>query len=197
MVRNSIFLFAFISLILSCKRENPNVVNATPVGENAWVKSESGKNTDDLKANSSSGGDPKGMMTKALQTLQASYTHAKGKVPGVDDVTVLIDDNMNLIIENKAGSSTSAKQVNLKNLDTDFSHIEIISDSQGNAHPGFRIKVLPGQAKVDVLKDGSKEQDLDYLEVILYDRDDVHRSISALTMAAQIAQNTLPIGVDK
>lgn len=196
MVKNSIFLFAFMSLILSCKRENPNVVNATPVGEEVWVKTDSGTKTDELKANATSGGDPKAMMTKTLQTLQASFNAAKGKVPGVDDVTVLIDDNMNLIIENKSGSNTTSTQVNLKSLDTDFSHIEILSDNKGNDHPGFRIKVLPGKAKVDLLKNGTKEKEMDYLEIILAEREDVHHSISALTMAAQIAQNTLPIGVD-
>jgi hypothetical protein len=197
MVKNSIFLFALFSLFISCKRENPQVVNAAPVGESVWVKSETDKKTDELKANASDGGDPKGMMTKALQTLQSSYLASKGKVPNVDDVTVLIDDNLTLIIENKSGSNTTSTQVNLKSLDTDFKHIEILSDNQGNDHLGFRIKLLPGAAKVDVFKNGTKEKELDYLEVILAERSDVHRSISAVTMAAQIAQNTLPIGVDK
>ncbi|MBI1227395.1 MAG: hypothetical protein GC192_19340 [Bacteroidetes bacterium] len=196
MVKNSIFLFAFICLMLSCKRENPNVVNATPVGDKVWVKSDTGKKTDELKANSTSGGDPKALMANALQTLQTSFNASKGKVPGVDDVTVLLDDNMNLIIENKSGSGSTTKQVNLKSLDTDFKHIEILSDSQGNEHPGFKVKVLPGQPKVEILKNGSKDKELDYLEIILADRSDVHHSISALTIAAQIAQNTLPIGVD-
>ena len=70
------------------------------------------------------------------------------------------------------------------------------TDAQGNAYPGFRVKILPGKAKVLVLKNGTKDKELDYLEVILADRADVHHSISALTIASQIAQNTMPIGVD-
>ncbi len=197
MVKNSILLFALLILFFSCSRENPEVVNATPVGESTWVKTDSSKKTDELKANATNGGDPKSMMTKALQTLQQSYTASKGKVPGVDDVTVLIDDNQNLIIENKSGSNTTTTKVNLKSLDTDFNNIKILSDSQKNEHPGFRINVLPGTTKVEVLKNGSKEKELDFLEIFLAERSDVHHSISALTMAAQVAQNTLPIGVDK
>ncbi|MCF8244546.1 MAG: hypothetical protein K9J37_08290 [Saprospiraceae bacterium] len=196
MVKNSIFLFVFVSLFLSCTSENPDVVNAEPVGDKVWIKSESGKKTDELKANASSEGEKKDMMSKALQTLQASYNAAKGKVPGVDDVTVLLDDNMNLLIENKSEGTTTTTQANLKSLDTDFKNIEIFSDVQGHSYPGFRVKVLPGKAKVVVLKNGVKDKELDYLEVILADRTDVHHSISALTMAAQIAQNTMPIGVD-
>ncbi len=196
MVKKSIILFVFVSLLLSCTSENPEVVNAAPVGDKVWVKSESGKKTDELKANASSEGEQKEMMSKALQTLQAGYNASKGKVTGVDDVTVLLDDNMNLLIENKSGGMTTTTQANLKSLDTDFKNIEIISDAQGNAYPGFRVKILPGKAKVVVLKNGTKDKELDYLEVILADRADVHHSISALTIAAQIAQNTMPIGVD-
>ena len=120
MVKKSIYLFVFVSLFLSCTSENPDVVNAEPVGDKVWVKSESGKKTDELKANASSEGEQKEMMSKALQTLQAGYNASKGKVPGVDDVTVLLDDNMNLLIENKSGGTTTTTQANLKSLDTDF-----------------------------------------------------------------------------
>ena len=196
MVKYSFFLFAFVCLILSCKRENPSVANAQPVGDKNWVTTEAGKKSDELKANAASEADVKGMMSKALQTLQSGYTASKGKVPGVDNVTVLLDDNMNLLIENKSGLTTTTTQVNLKSLDTDFKHIEILSDAQGHEFPGFRIKTLPGQAKVEILKNGSKSKEMDYFEVILAERMDVQHSLSALTMAAQIAQNTLPIGVD-
>lgn len=196
MVKYSIFLFAFVSLIISCKRENPNVENATPVGEKNWVKTESGTKSEELMANSASEGDVKGMMTKSLQTLQSGFTASKGKVPGLDDVTVLIDDNMNLLIENKSGFTTTTTQVNLKNLDADMQNVEVLSDANpDNKFPGFRIKVLPGKAKVEVMKGGTKTQQ-DYLEIIHAERGDVIHSLSALTMAAQIAQNTLPIGVD-
>lgn len=196
MVRISIFLFVFAISILACNRENPSVVNPEPVGDKNWVTSDTGKKTDELKANSVQGGDPKAMMSRALQTLQTAYKAANGKVIGVGEVTVLLDDANNLIIENKSGSSTISTMVNLKSIDTDFKHIEILSDSQGHPSPGFRIKTLPGQPKVEVTKGGSKSE-MDYLEVILSERADVQHSLSALTMAAQIAQNTLPIGVDK
>ncbi|MBK9016907.1 MAG: hypothetical protein IPM82_24180 [Saprospiraceae bacterium] len=196
MVRTSIFLFAFTCLLFSCKRDNPDVMNAQPVGDKDWVKTESGKKSDELKANSAKEGDIKGIAAKSLQTLQTAYKAASGKVPGVGDVTVLLDDNLNLIIENKSGLSTTTTQVNLKSIDTDFSHVEILSDAQGHEFPGFRIKVLPGKPKVSVSDGGAKGKEMDYLEVILSTRPDVEHSLSAITLAAQVAQNTLPIGVD-
>lgn len=195
MVRNSILLFALMSLMFSCNRANPDVVNATPVGETNWVETESGKKSDELKANAANGGNPKEMMSRALQTIQEAYNASKGKLPEIGDVTVLIDDNNNLLIENKSGLSTTTTQVNLTSIDTDISHIEILSDSQGHKFPGFRIKTLSGQPKVTISTGGGTESK-DYLEMSFADRADVQHSLSALTLAAQIAQNTLPIGVD-
>jgi hypothetical protein len=196
MVRNSFLLLVFVSFLFSCNRDNPDVVNATPVGETNWVATDSGKKSDELKANAANGGNPKEMMGKALQTLQDAYKASKDKVPGIGDVTVLIDDNSNLLIENKSGLSTTTTQVNLKGLDPDPTHVEILSDSQGHEFPGFRIKTLPGQPKVTVTNGGKKET-LDFLEMSFAERADVQHSLAALTLATQIAQNTLPIGVDK
>ncbi len=194
MLRNSILLLAFACMLFSCKRDNPDVENATPVGDKVWKETESGKKMDELRANATQESDIKGLATSSLQTLQQAYKAAAGKVPGVGDVTVLVDDNLYLLIENKSGSNTTTTQVNLKSIDTDFSHIEILSDGQGHEFPGFRVKVLPGQPKVAVLKNGSKDKELDYLEIILVGRPDVQHSISAITFAAQAAQGTLPAG---
>ena len=194
MLRSSILLLAFACIIFSCRRDNPDVVNATPVGDKVWKKTESGKKADELRANATKEDDIKGLATSSLQTLQQAYKAASGKVPGVGEVTVLVDDNLNLLIENKSGSNTTTTQVNLKSIDTDFKHLEIISNHQADVFPGFRIKVLPGQAKVVVLKNGSKEKELDYLEIYLAKRSDVEHSISAITLAAQAAQNSLPSG---
>jgi hypothetical protein len=196
MARISIFLFAFVSLLLSCKGDNPEVVNAQAVGDKAWIKSETGKNTDDLKANSPMENDTKGLLVKSLQTMQEGYKASKDKVTGIGDVTVKVDDNQNLIIENKLGSSTTTTQVNLKSLDADFKNVEIISDQNGSEFPGFKIKVLRGKPNVVISKNGTKEKEMDHLEVYMAEQKDVQQTLAALTMAIQLAQNTLPIGVD-
>lgn len=193
MVRSSIKLMVVAVVVAACGSDAPEVVNPTPVGEKTHIKAESGKKSDELKANSVSEGDIRGIAVKSLQTLQEAYKSASGKVDGVGDVTVMVDDNLNLIIENKSGLGTTTTQVNLKSLDTDFSHLEILSDNQGHEFPGFRIKVLPGEPKV-VVKKGLGSKEMEYLEIFLAARPDVEHSISALTFAAQAAQNKLATG---
>ncbi|GEM_PF-2321523 len=196
MARISIFLFALVSLLFSCKGDNPDIVNAQAVGDKVWQKSESGKNVDDLQANSTLEGDTKGLLVKSLQTMQEGYKASKDKVKGIGDVTVKVDDNHNLIIENKLGSNTTTTVVNLKSLDADLSKVEILSDLQGSEFPGFKIKVLRGKPNVVISKNGTKEKEMDHLEVFMAEQKDVQQTLAALTMAIQLAQNTLPIGVD-
>lgn len=192
MVKNSIFLLAFTLLLFSCKRENPEVVNATPVGEKTLIKVENGKKSEELKANSVPEADVKAVAKKSLQTLQNAYNAAADKVPGIGKVTVLLDDNLTLIIDNKSGLSTTSTQVNLKSIDTDFNKVEIIPNRGENEFPGFRIKTLPGQPKVAIYKNGSKDKEMDYLEMYFAERKDVQHCLSALTLAAQAVQSNLP-----
>ncbi len=192
MFRISIFFFLFTSVLFSCNRENPDVVNAQAVGEKKIIPVEEGSKSDELRANSVSEGDVKAVAKRALQSLQEAYKRSSGKVPDVGDVTVMVDDNLNLLIENKSGLSTTTTQVNLASIDTDFKNIEIMPDKDGNKFPGFRIKTLSGKPKVAILKNGTKEKEMDYLEIYMSSRDDVHKSLSSITLAAQAAQNTLP-----
>lgn len=192
MLRNLFLFLTLAGFFLACRGENPDVKNATPVGEREWKTAASGDKKDELNANSVAEADLKGLAIYSLQTLQQAYKAASGKVPGVGEVTVSVDDNLNLLIENKSGSSTTTQLANLKSLDPDFKHLEIIVNKQANEFPGFRIKVLPGKSKVAVLKNGTKTEELEYLEIILAERSDVEKSISALTLAIEAAQEKLP-----
>ncbi len=192
MLKISASALAIFLLLTSCNRENPDVVNAKPVGERATIQLDSASNSENLAANSAEEGDMKGVATKALQPLQTVYKAASGKVPGIDEVTVMVDDNLNLIIENKSGSSTTSSTVNLMSIDTKMENIEIIPDKDGNKYPGFRIKTLSGKPKVAILKNGTKDKDLDYLEIFMAERKDVHKAITSIIFAAQAAQSSLP-----
>lgn len=192
MLKNSFQLAVLTLLIYACNHDNPEVVNANPVGEKQVIEVESGKQSDQLQANAVLEGDIKGIATKALQSLQMVYKNASGKVTDVGDVTVMVDDNLNLIIENKSGSTTTSKLVNLRSIDTEMSHVEIIPDKEGNKFPGFKIKTKPGSSKVDILNNGTKEKELDYLEIYLAERKDVHKALTSIMFAAQAAQQSLP-----
>ncbi|MBK8567976.1 MAG: hypothetical protein IPN76_32820 [Saprospiraceae bacterium] len=80
--------------------------------------------------------------------------------------------------------------VNLGRIDTDMSHVEIIPDKDGNEFPGFKVKTKSG--KVDILKDGAKQKEMDYVEIYLAERKDVNKALTSLMFAAQAAQQTLP-----
>lgn len=190
MSKKAIFFFLMGSVLLSCQRDNPDVKNAEAVGEKKLIQVDSAKNSDVMKANSAPANDVKAIASSALRTLQTAYNNAKGKVPGVDDVTVLVDDNLNLIIENKSGLTTTTTMANLKALDPDMAHIEIIPNYKEGEFPGFRIKTLPGQPKVTVATATGKKE-VDFLEIKLAERMDVQHSLSALTMAAEAAQSKL------
>jgi hypothetical protein len=190
MLKNSIKLVFFSLLVGACNQENPEVVNANPVGERQVVEVPGGKKSEELQANAVLQNDIKGLATKALQGLQMVYKNASGKVDGVGEVTVKVDDNLNLIIENKTSGGTSAQLVNLTKIDTDFSHIEIIPDKDGVKFPGFKVKTKSG--KVDLLKDGAKQSQVDYLEIYLAERTDVNKAIASIMHAAKAAQQSLP-----
>jgi hypothetical protein len=192
MLKISASAVAILFMLISCNRENPDVVNAKPVGEKATIQLDSATNSENLAANSAQEGDLKGVATKALQPLQTVYKAASGKVPGIGEVTIMVDDNLNLIIENKAGSGSTTSTVNLRSIDTKMENIEIIPNKDDNKFPGFKIKTLPGQPKVAILKNGTKEKDLDYLEIFMAERQDVHKAITSLIFAAQAAQSSLP-----
>jgi hypothetical protein len=190
MLKNSIQVVLFLLLFNSCTSENPEIVNAKPVGERQNIEIASGKKSEELQANAVPASDIKAVATRALQTLQTVYKNASGKVTGVGEVTVMVDDNLNLIIENKVGGSTSTQLVNLGRIDTDMSHVEIIPDRDGNEFPGFKVKTKSG--KVDILKDGAKQKEMDYVEIYLAERKDVNKALTSLMFAAQAAQQTLP-----
>ncbi len=169
------------------------MVNAQAVGEKKHIPvAEGSTKSDELKANSVDEGNTKAVATRALQSLQEAYKRAAGKVPNIGEVTILVDDNMNLLIENKSGSSTITTQVNLTSIDTDFKKIEIIPNRDGNEFPGFKIKTLSGKPKVAILKNGTKEKEMDYLEIFMSSREDIHKSMTSITLAAQAAQGSLP-----
>jgi hypothetical protein len=190
MLKISVQIVLFTLLVYSCKQDNPEVVNANPVGERQSIEVPSGKKSEELQANAVPAGDIKGIATRALQSLQTVYKNAAGKVTGVGEVTVMVDDNLNLIIENKYEGSTSTQLVNLGRIDTDMSHVEIIPDKDGNKFPGFKVKTKSG--KVDILKDGAKQKEQDYLEIYLAERKDVNKALTSIMFAAQAAQQTLP-----
>ncbi len=192
MLKISAASFAVLFLLFSCSRENPEVVNARAVGERNTIKLDSATQSEQLAANSVAEGDLKGVATQALQPLQTAYKAASGKVPDIGEVTVMVDDNLNLIIENKSGAGTTSSLVNLRSIDTKMESIEIIPDKDGNKFPGCRIKTLSGQSKVAVTKNGVKEKEMDYLEIFLAERKDIHKAITSITFAAQAAQSALP-----
>lgn len=192
MCKQNFYLWFVAAMALGCGNDNPAVQNATPVGERQWIKSETGDRKEELKANAIPIDDTQALVRYSLQTLQEAYNKANGKVPNVGKVTVLVDDNLNMVLNNEQGLNTTTSVVNLKSLNSDPQKLGIIVNRNADEFPGLKIYVRQGEPKVEITKNGKDPVKQDFLEIILADRTDVERVASALLTAAESAQGILP-----
>lgn len=184
------FLIVFSLLIASCGNDAPESSNPEEVSAE-WKKVEGGKPADELEANAVADTDVVGKVKAALTTVQQQYDKAEGKVPGLGKVTLLVDENLMLIVRNEVDGKTFETRADLKSLDPETSHIGIILDQNPGEYPGFRVPVLSGESKVLKMEGESVKSKEESLEIILASREDVERAVSAMMTAVQVAHNKL------
>ena len=142
-----------------------------------------GTPSDDLKANAIDEGDLEGRITWSLGRVQEELRRSADKVDSYGEISVLLDENHQMVIRNKKALKTEERRVNLSNLNPDVKTIQIIADGNGVPNPGFKMAVIEGKAGIDYFVNGTKKESLNELEILLGERRQVQLVISALTQA--------------
>ena len=187
MIQKLLSLFALSLLLAACGNEIPPSKNAVEVGEKEWKTVESGKASDQMAANAIPDADVLGKVKWSLSGLREEYKKAEGVVPNIGKITLLIDENLTLIIKNEFEGKVYETRVNLKSLDPEASHLEVIVDENPGEFPGLKFPVLSGKPKVQKIENGIVQSKEDYLVIILADRTSVQQIISSMMYAIQAA----------
>jgi len=124
--------------------------------------------------------------------LQEEYRKANGKVPEVGEVTIFVDENFTLLIENKFKGSAYQTRVNLKNLNNAQGGMMLVPDKEPGEFPGLKIFVKDGKPGVEIIKDGKLLREEKQLEIYLADRQGIERVTPAILQALNIANGNLP-----
>ena len=182
-------LILFIALFTSCNSGNPELKNAEEIKDRSEQQKVTGdKPVETLRANAISEGDIEGQIKWSLGRLQEELRASVGKVKELGEVSVLLDDNLQMVIRNKFDGNVYEKRVGVANLNTDMSKLQIIVDNGNVLNPGFKMPVLDGKPGVEIFVNGEKKETVKELEIFLGERRQVQLVISALTQAAQTAQ---------
>lgn len=184
-----IVTIAFCTLFLfACGQSNPELENAQEVKDRSEQKVVTGGTpSEDLKANAIDENDLESRIKWSLGRVQEEMRAAADRVDSYGEISVLLDDNHQMVIRNKKGLTTEERRVNLSNLNTDIKTMTIIRDGDGGPNPGFKMSVIPGKPGVDYFVNGSKKETLQELEILLGERRQVQLVISALTQAIRTA----------
>ena len=139
-----------------------------------------------IKAQALDEGDYVGRVSASLKPLQEELNNAKGKIKGIGDVTVKVDDQFNLLIENKEGGHVYQTAVNLKNLNPEQGGMMLIPDLTEAEDPGLKIFVLDGKKGVTLSKDGVVQKEERFLEFRLPERANIERLTPSMVQALYV-----------
>lgn len=189
MFRKFIIAAATAILISACGSEVPEVKNPVPVGDQTEVGTESATPVDNLKTKAVDQNDFHGQAKSSLAFLQEELNKATGKVPGIGKITVLLDDNLTMIVRNELDGKIEETKANLKSLNADPKSLEVFPEGVKGEYPGFRMFIQKGKPEVEVTVNG-KTKSQDYLEFFLSERSSVERVLSGLMQAVRSAQGS-------
>lgn len=144
-----------------------------------------------IKARAIAEDDYVGRVRSSLTVLQEEYTNAKGKIKGIGDVSVKVDELFNLLIENKEGGHVYTTQVNLKNLNPEQGGLQLIPDLTEAEDPGLKIMVLDGKPGVVYSIDGAKQREDKWLEIRLPERKNIERLTPAMVQALYVVHGKI------
>lgn len=192
MFKKFIVAAATAIVISACGNEVPEVKNPVPVGDQTEVGTESATPVENLKTKAVDQNDFHGQAKSSLAFLQEELNKATGKVPGIGKTTVLLDDNLTMIVRNELDGKIEETKANLKSLNADPKSLEVFPEGVKGEYPGFRMFVQKGKPQVEVTVNGKTNRQ-DYLEFFLAERSSVERVLSGLMQAVRSAQgNGIP-----
>jgi hypothetical protein len=114
-----------------------------------------------------------GRVRMSLSKVQEVYNQAEGKMPGMGKVALSIEDDFDLIIENKQEGDVIRTEVNLKHLNPQDGGMMLLPDTKPGEFPGLRMIVLEGKPGVSVFKNGKLEKELRFLDIYMPSRPDI------------------------
>lgn len=184
----SIFSALTVALLLTACG-GTEMENAEAVGAREDQLAKTDDPVADLEANAVKFDDLLGLAKRSLGTVQSVYNDQQGAVHTLGEVTVLLDDNFILSIQNKIDGDILEQRVNLKNLNSELESFDWIVDNGENPYPGVRVPTLDEKSSVEILEDGSLQGTESYLEIILSERKAVQKCLSGLINAIRAARD--------
>ncbi len=193
-------LLFFASILYACNEESSNQPT-TSAPESTPASSEPSAATpsettatpslESMRSSALQESDTLGRIRQSFIALQEEFDKSKGIVPDVGDVTVTVDEKLNLRIENKLDGHTYLTVVKVADLQRKNNGILLLPDFAPRKHPGLKIKVKPGRPKVQIYKDGKLDKEMEYIEFSLKDRVSMEKVVPAIVQAMNVA-NGLP-----
>ncbi len=191
MMKKLTCLLTLASLLFACGND-PKDSNFQQVEANMPVLPTGASPTEQLSAMAIEESNYLERVRQSFVPLQEEYRKAKGKVPGIGEVTIFVDDNFTLLIENKFEGSTYQTKVNLKNLNNAQGGMRLVPDNNPGDFPGLRIFVKDKNPGVEIIKDGKLVKEERQLEIYLADRASIERVTPAVLQGLNIANGNVP-----
>ncbi|MCF8244463.1 MAG: hypothetical protein K9J37_07090 [Saprospiraceae bacterium] len=191
MMKKLIFPLAFAALFFACKNDSKDS-SFQQVEANSPAIPADGSPADQLRAVAMEETNYLQRVRQSFVPLQEEYRNANGKVPGIGEVNIFVDDNYTLLIENKFKGSTYQTKVNLKNLNNAQGGMALVPDNAPGEFPGLKVYVKDGKPGVELSKDGKVVREERQLEIFLADRPGIERVTPAILQALNIANGNLP-----
>lgn len=191
MFKKILFPVAFAALFFTCKND-PKPDNFQAVDANQPMVPENATPSEKLKATAIDESNYMERVRSSFIPLQEEYRKANGKVPGIGEVNVFVDDNFVLLIENTHGGHTYQTKVNLKNLNGEQGGLMLIPDRNPGEFPGLKILVLDGRNGVEIIKDDKLVREARQLEIFLADRTAIERVTPAIVQALNVVNGKVP-----
>jgi hypothetical protein len=181
--------------IISCKNDPSTETTTAPDALSTGVANapsgQPGTTLEQLKANAIDVSDTFGRVRSALRVLQEEYTKSDNKVPGQGKVTVFVDEKYNLTIRNEIEGNIIDTKTNLLDLNPDNGGMNLIPDINPGEKPGLRVFLMKGKPKVQVIKNGKLEKEMEALEIFLDQRINVERMTPAFVQALMVVHGKL------
>ncbi|MBK8563651.1 MAG: hypothetical protein IPN76_09985 [Saprospiraceae bacterium] len=192
-------LLVFASFLYACKNETANETNSpTPANPSNTAPSApitsdpaTSPSLESMRSSALQESDTLGRLRQSFIALQEEFNKSKGIVPDVGDVTVSVDEKLNLRIENKLNGHTYLSVVKVADLQRRNNGILLLPDFHPRKHPGLKIKVKEGRPKVQLFIDGKFDKEMEYIEFSLKDRPSMERVVPAIVQAMNIS-NGMP-----
>ena len=186
------FTLAIAAGLIACNSDT-NENGLEKVDANAAAVPANASPTEQIKAMALEEGDIIGRTKQSFIPLQEEYRKASGKVPGVGEVNVFVDDQFTFMIENKANGHVYQTKVNLKDLESEQGGLSLIpDDGQTIKFPGLKLNTKGGKKAVQHLTDGKVVKEESYLEIFLADRPGIERVTPAILQGINIANDKMP-----